>query len=197
MNFKEKQSLVARLLAKGEAFCASGEHKEAIKVFDKILKINPKNVRALNDKGFTLSKLGNNQEAIKMYKRVLEIYPNNTTYLNNKAYSLTKLGKYREAINVCNEILSRDPKNIRALDIKRFSLHKQGKSTWEEIESEDLEEYYDKMHDIAWEAFFKEIDHMEGKEEDEGTRDVDDYEYKQDMILEYSGDSTFDEEQEI
>ena len=51
--------------------------KDAIKCFNKLLKINPKNTLALNNKGIALAELNRFEEAIDYYDDVIRIDPKN------------------------------------------------------------------------------------------------------------------------
>ncbi len=57
---------------------------EALRYFDKILAINPKNVTALTSKGIALNYLGNHTGAIQSFDRALAIDPKNVRALNDK-----------------------------------------------------------------------------------------------------------------
>ena len=49
--------------------------KEAIKMFDKALKINPQFAEVYIDKGFALEILGKHKEALRMFNKAFEINP--------------------------------------------------------------------------------------------------------------------------
>ena len=52
-----------------------GKFEEAIKCYDEVLKIDPKDIDALNNKGIVLGKLGKLDEAIKCYDEASKINP--------------------------------------------------------------------------------------------------------------------------
>jgi tetratricopeptide (TPR) repeat protein len=51
---------------------------EAIKSYEKTIKINPKDSKAWNNEGLDLSKLGRYDDAIKAYDKAIEINPHNS-----------------------------------------------------------------------------------------------------------------------
>ena len=52
-----------------------GKFEEAIKCYDEVLNIDPKDIDALNNKGIALGKLGKLDEAIKCYDKASKINP--------------------------------------------------------------------------------------------------------------------------
>lgn len=108
-----------------------GKHKEAIKIYDTVLEINPQDCVALNDRGVALCQLERHEEAIEMFDRMLEINQNHIEALNNKGLALLQLEKYEEAIEMCNKLLEINPQDQLALNRKGFALSQLGK--YEEI----------------------------------------------------------------
>lgn len=83
----------------------------ALFYIDEILKINPNNQNALNNKGGVLLNTGNYSEAIQNFDRVLLINENNTEALNNKAIALTFQIQYTEALKLFYKSLKLDSSN--------------------------------------------------------------------------------------
>lgn len=81
----------------GIRFNEEGNFKEAIKYFDKILKVNPDDDKIWNHKGDALHHMGKLEDAIICYDKVLEINPNYGIAWNHKGVILGSLGKYEEA----------------------------------------------------------------------------------------------------
>jgi Flp pilus assembly protein TadD len=54
---------------------------EAIKAYDKSIKVNPQNSKVWIDKGAALVKLGKSDEAIKAYDKAIEINPQDSMVL--------------------------------------------------------------------------------------------------------------------
>ena len=52
------------------------KHTFAEKIFSRIVKLDPDNYRAWNNKGIALANLGKHREAIKCYDKAIEIDPN-------------------------------------------------------------------------------------------------------------------------
>jgi len=87
------------------------------------LKINPKDVDALDAKGMALIELGKYNEAIVIFDKALKIDPNYVPVLYDKAFSLAQLGKYNEAISYYDKVLKIDPSNNNAIYQKELLLY--------------------------------------------------------------------------
>lgn len=106
----------------------------ALFYIDEILKIDPNNQNALNNKGGILLNIGNYSEAISNFDRVLLINENNTEAINNKAIALTFQIQYTEAIKLFYKSLLLNPsneitfKNIQNLIDKLYFIDQTPKS---------------------------------------------------------------------
>src|SRR3990170_3309610 len=67
------------------------EYTEALQCYDKVLSEDPKNVRALIDKGVTLQNLGRFKQSLTLYDKALKINPKNLDALINKGTALHSL----------------------------------------------------------------------------------------------------------
>ena len=108
--------------SKGDALVKLGKYNESIQYFDKALAINPKFVRALNDKGVALFVLGKYNESIQYFDKALAINPNYPVSLLDKGSALNKLGKYKESISYYNKVLAKEPTNPQASAGKKLDL---------------------------------------------------------------------------
>jgi len=103
----------------------SGKYLEAIKIFDDVLKIDPKHIDALASKAYSLCLLHKYEEAIMACEEALKINPKHELALCNLdevGACLGESGKYLEAIDVFNKILEIDPTNVHALANKANAL---------------------------------------------------------------------------
>src|SRR5574341_873832 len=112
------------LLKQADILYNQSKLKDAIKYYDKALDLDPKNVKALYNKGLSLDNLGTYKEAITYYDKVLAIDPNDIAALNNKGAALDDLGRYEEAITYYDKALAIDPNDVYALNNKIAALGK-------------------------------------------------------------------------
>jgi len=122
---------IPQLINNGNTLAAQGNYNGAISFYDKVLSLDPNNIKALYNKGKALSQLGNfvkslNNAAISYYDKVLSLDPNNIGALYNKGNALVKLGNLNGAISSYDKVLSLDPNNIGALYSKGNALVKLG-----------------------------------------------------------------------
>jgi len=101
-----------------EYWLAKLEKQEAI------LRRNPNDAEAHNNKGNALSGLKRYEEAIVCYNAALKINPNDAYTHNDKGYALSGLKRYEEAIVCYNAALKINPNYVEAHNSKRITLKK-------------------------------------------------------------------------
>jgi tetratricopeptide (TPR) repeat protein len=83
------------LMLKGEAVYKNKNKKEAFKIFDEVVKLDPENYIALNNYAYYLSLDSHDlDKAERMSGKVIERFPDNSTYLDTYAWILFKKGEY-------------------------------------------------------------------------------------------------------
>ena len=71
------------MLAQAFELCEDGDYLEALKIYDSVIKKNPKNIQAIIDKAVTLQNIGRLKQSIKLYDKALQIDPSNIDALGN------------------------------------------------------------------------------------------------------------------
>ena len=66
-------------------------YRDAVTIYEKILKLDSTNINAINNKGYALSKSKDYKDAIDCYNEGLRIKPNDKTLLINKISALRKM----------------------------------------------------------------------------------------------------------
>lgn len=82
--------------------------EEAVKYYDKALRINGKNISAITGKGVALDTMSQHLKAQKVYQDGLSIYPTNFILRSNYALSLALTNNSAKAISILQELV-RDP----------------------------------------------------------------------------------------
>ena len=85
------------------------KHKDAIKCYDQVHKLNPKNISAWNNKGIALRTLGRFHEAIKCFDETIKINEDYEWGWHNKGFTLGELGQLNEAIKCYDRALKINP----------------------------------------------------------------------------------------
>jgi tetratricopeptide (TPR) repeat protein len=83
---------------KGNAYFALGKYKEAIKCYDKVIKIDPKRALVWTGKGHALNLLGKYKDAIECYDNAIKINSQDSNTWTMKGLSPSGLGQRDEAI---------------------------------------------------------------------------------------------------
>jgi tetratricopeptide (TPR) repeat protein len=103
-----------------------GRYEDAIKCYDKALKIDPNEKDVLCNKGLSLQGLRKYDEAIVQFDEALKVDPKYVEALNAKGVCLSAQGMNEEAIVQFDEALKVDPKYVEALNAKGVCLSAQG-----------------------------------------------------------------------
>ena len=115
------------LLKKGQSLLNLGSPKEALEIYELILRDKPENIEALIKKGHILGMIGRYVEAIDIYDKILSIEKSNLIALLNKGLAHHYLEQYEISINCNDRVLQIKPQNTTALYNKASSLVKSNK----------------------------------------------------------------------
>ncbi len=110
-----KDNKILKLYEKAQELIDEDELDEAIKIYDKILKIDPLDYRAWLDRGYAFLQLEKFEEALDSYNKAIEIKPKDTNAWYNKGIALSELERFEEAVEVFTILLEITPTDIEAL----------------------------------------------------------------------------------
>jgi len=112
-----------------------GRNRQAIKLCDKVLKVDPKDYAALNNKAACLESRGKLDEALKYYCKALKVNPeSDIVQLNtigiyyHQGKKLIKQGKYDKAIKCLNKALEINPYKEDVMDLREIAWKKKTSS---------------------------------------------------------------------
>ncbi|HEY9770510.1 MAG TPA: tetratricopeptide repeat protein [Coleofasciculaceae cyanobacterium] len=91
-----------------------GNHQGVIQDCSQIIKINPHNQEAYNNRGYAFASIGGHLEAIKDYNRALIIDSNSIYSYLNRGISYAHVEEYERAISDFNSVIQLDPQNADA-----------------------------------------------------------------------------------
>ena len=120
-------TLVSEMIQEGNLLINKSKYDDAIKLYDQVLKIDPRSIEALNGKGLAFNKLGRYDDAITWFDTALKIEPTFIKALNNKGVALANLDKFGEAIIWFDKAIKIDPNFVEALYNKGGALAELGK----------------------------------------------------------------------
>jgi len=118
---------IDELFNNGMILRKTGNPKESILYFNKVLEINPDHLDALLNKGHAFGKIGRYYDAIICYDRVLKIESNNILGLINTGLCYHYLRDYEKAISFYDKTLQTYPQHANALYHKACSKVLQNK----------------------------------------------------------------------
>jgi protein O-GlcNAc transferase len=106
---------IGALLMQGNALASQAQDRDAIRCYEKILELAPRNLDAINNRGNCLTLLAEFAQAIKSYDAVIAARPNDLRAHCNRANALKQLGRAHEALAEYERVLKPDPGNADAL----------------------------------------------------------------------------------
>jgi superkiller protein 3 len=118
---------VDELFERGNAAQSQGRYEDAEQTWRRVLQIDPNNVDAHINLGFTLYLQGKLEEAIPAYRRAIELNPESALAYNNLGFALSDQGKLDEAIAAYNRAIQLNPEYALAYNNLGIALRNQGK----------------------------------------------------------------------
>src|SRR6202142_149516 len=85
---------VRTLVGQGDHYMARGAYEEAVRCYESMVSLDPRNAGAFNSLGAALVKLGHYKEAEPFFRRSLRIRPNNVNALGNLGSLLRWRGQH-------------------------------------------------------------------------------------------------------
>jgi len=98
MIFFSSKEKTEDLVHQAMSFMEKRRPKDAISLFKKILKNDPKNILALYNLGLALNQLKKYQDAITCFEKITIIDPKHIAAINNRGISLAELGNTDDAL---------------------------------------------------------------------------------------------------
>jgi len=98
----------------GKRLLDQKKYIEAIKSFEKSLKLNPKNHQAVEAIGLCYGDLKDYNKAVEYFEKAVQMKPKNKLYLFNLAVTYLQIGEYSKAKEVYQKILYIDKNNRTA-----------------------------------------------------------------------------------
>lgn len=102
------------LMAKGIKHAMAGRHNQALKSFDKALRLAPNEPALWFNKGNLLSEMHRLKEALVCFEKTTTIVSNNPQVWFAKGITLERLQRYQDAIDCFDKVLAITPDNPEA-----------------------------------------------------------------------------------
>ncbi len=119
-RIKEFSDNPVALSSIGDEYFETKRYGMAIKVYEKVLELNPEDVDTYNDLGLALHYSGRSDEAIKKLKKGAEIAPSFQRVWLSLGFVLILTGQTEEARDVLEKTLEIDPESGVAQEARNF-----------------------------------------------------------------------------
>jgi len=106
----------ATLFEEALALHGAGKLKKARKLYERVLKVAPRNASALHNLGLLLHQSGDLAEASEHLRRAVELAPGNATYLSNYGELLRQSGRPAAAVEILTGALQAVPGSLTILN---------------------------------------------------------------------------------
>ena len=129
----DQETNVDSLMRVGTDFTARYQYENALVVFDRVLKIDPGNYKAMVKKGYALANLGMYDESLTMIDQsitYLDYHVDENSYIEaygSKGWVHAQMGEYNESIKAYDKLFIVEPDSRRGHYEKAWVLSKQGK----------------------------------------------------------------------
>ena len=135
--------------AQGVAAHEAGKCSEAIRYFDKVIELAPKDAGVYYNRGNSKAALDQHTEAIRDFDKAIELDPKHAGAYSNRGVSKGKLDQHTEAIRDFDKAMELDPKHANAYSNRGNSKVALGQHT-EAIRDYDVAIELDPKHAVAY-----------------------------------------------
>jgi tetratricopeptide (TPR) repeat protein len=108
-NKNGKPANALLLINEGNDLIERREYAEAVKCYNKAIKLTPDSTNALNNKGLALARMEKFPDAVACYNKALKINTEDVEIIFNKGIALERLGNYGKALRCYDDILEKKP----------------------------------------------------------------------------------------
>lgn len=113
-----------RIYARGAEHLHNNRMNKAIEAFTKVIKLNPKNADAYNNRGLAYWRQGKNKKALADANMAIKIGGDRPEYLINRANHLKALKRYDDALKTYKRLMKKKDKRVILYTlINRASLY--------------------------------------------------------------------------
>lgn len=116
MGGNSKKNNLAFLLNEADQLAFDSKDNQAIEKYNQILKVNPKNIKAIVKLGELLRKVGKNEEAIQLYKKAIDKGITDARVYNGWLNALAKVQSEDEGISYLNDVIIQNPRKTEAYE---------------------------------------------------------------------------------
>ena len=101
-----------------------GRHEEALAGFEAALRLSPRDIAAMANRGHVLQSLGRPAQALEAYDQVLVLRPGLASILHSRSNALQALNRFDDALAGYTSVLAQNPSDAAALNNRGNSFVK-------------------------------------------------------------------------
>lgn len=122
LDFSKDNTVALSIL--GYVFYRAKLHEQALRIFDRALKVQPENAKLLNNIGYLLIETRINvSKGMEYVKKALRLSPNTPSYLDSLGWGYYQSGNYEKAVETLKQAFELAPDSIEIKNHIREIIH--------------------------------------------------------------------------
>ena len=110
----------------GDQYFEAGKYKEAIVAYNEYLKLKPRHVKTIYNRGRCYQELGQYEKAMDDFNMVIKLDRNNKNAMLSIGQEMYRREDFKSAIFYCDQVNAKDPNNSMAYYLMGRSNHRLG-----------------------------------------------------------------------
>jgi len=110
----------------GDEYYESGNYEKAIEAYNEYLRLKPRHVKTIYNRGRCFQELGQHDKALEDFNTVIKLDANNENALLSIGQEMYRKGDYESVAYYSEKVIERDPGNAMAHYLLGRANHKQG-----------------------------------------------------------------------
>jgi tetratricopeptide (TPR) repeat protein len=110
----------------GDSYFESGKYAEAITAYSSYLKLKPRHVKTIYNRGRCYQEIGEYDKALEDFNKVIDLDPLNQNALLSIGQEMYRKGDFKSVPYYSEKVLEKDPNNSMAHYLIGRANHKQG-----------------------------------------------------------------------
>jgi tetratricopeptide (TPR) repeat protein len=110
----------------GDQYFEAGNYEKAIDAYNDYLKLKPRHVKTIYNRGRCYQELGQYDKAMEDFNKVIKLDGNNENALLSIGQEMYRREDYKSTVFYCEKVLEKDPNNAMSYYLMGRANHKQG-----------------------------------------------------------------------
>ena len=110
----------------GDQYFENGQYEKALEAYNDYLKLKPRHVKTIYNRGRCYQELGHYDKAMKDFNLVIKLDGNNENALLSIGQEMYRREDYNSTVFYCEKVIEKDPNNAMSYYLMGRANHKQG-----------------------------------------------------------------------